>query len=133
MQPLPARVRSRGPGLTPVAAVLLAFGLSVLGGLVDAVVGSGLGWTFRILFVVGSVLAAALVCRRGLRAAAVAPPLVYAGSVVLFGLARGGSAPRTPTAHVMNLATELIFGAPSLVLGTVGAVGLVLARIARRS
>lgn len=127
-----ARARPRGPGMTAAAAVLLAFALAALGALLDARLSGALGWGFRLLFLAGTLLAAVLVNTRGMRAVAVAPPLVYALTVVLFGLLGGGATARTPSAQLVHLGTELIFGAPVLVLATVSAGLLVFAR-ARRS
>ncbi len=102
--------------------MLLALGLSLLGGAVDVVTGVGLRSVFAVCFVAGCVLAAALVRRSGLRTAVVAPPLIYALLALLAGLTRGSAVPSSVSREALELFTELVFGAPVLLAGTVGAL-----------
>jgi len=111
-------------GLTVPAAVLLAVVLSVSGGTIDAATGSGLRTLFAICFCAGCLAAALLVRIDGLRATVVMPPLVYvlvaliAGTIEVTGVT--GS---FLTQELLELATELITGAPVLVVGTLIAAG----------
>jgi len=120
-----------GARLTPAAAVMLALGLALLGGAVDALTGRGLRAVFAVCFLVGCVLSAALVQRSGLRTVVVAPPLVYALLALLSGLTRGGAVPRTVSRQGLELFTQLVLGAPVLVAGTLAALLVVLVRLAR--
>ena len=118
--------------LTGPAAVVLTLGVCLVGALVDELTGRGLGLLFDVCFVAGCVLAAVRVRRSGLRTVAVAPPLVYAGVALLAGVLRSSGAPKTLETVVMDLVTEIVFGAPALVAGTLLTLGVVLLRVAQR-
>ena len=126
----PARVPRHT--LTGPAAVVLALGVCLVGALVDELTGRGLGLLFDVCFVVGCVLGALRVRRSGLRTIAVAPPLLYAFVTGLTSTLRGSSAPRGLETRVMDLVTEIVFGAPALVAGTLLTLGVVLLRVAQR-
>lgn len=131
-RPRPSAVGSRpavarlvdSRGLTVPAAVLLALALALFGGTVDAATGSGLRTLFAICFCGGCLAAALLVRVDGLRATVVMPPLVY----VLVALIAGAIEVTHVTGsfltqELLELATELITGAPVLVVGTLLAAG----------
>ena len=59
-------------------------------------------------------------------------PLVYAGVALLAGVLRSSGAPKTLETVVMDLVTEIVFGAPALVAGTLLTLGVVLLRVAQR-
>lgn len=123
--------RARARGLMPGAAVLLSALLAVVGAAVDGLTGSGLRAGFAVGFVLGAALAAFLVRVRHLRATVVAPPLVYA-AVALTSAWLGGSGSHSMSRQGLQLFTELIVGAPVLVIGTVAALVVAVARHAGR-
>lgn len=120
----PLRPAPRGSlgGLTPVQAVLLIAALGLLGAAFDAATGRGLRTGFAVCFVPGCVLAAAKVQRAGLLAVLAAPPLVFATFALGVGLAPGSGVPRTPTRQAIELFTQLVLGAPILIVATLAAL-----------
>ena len=106
-------------GLTAAGAVALGLGLGAAGGLVDVLTGPGLRTVFAVCFVVGSVLAAAIVHREDLRAAVVMPPLVYVTLAFLGGVVEQAGEPGSfLTQQGIELANALFVGAPVLVVAT---------------
>lgn len=105
----------------------LALGLS--GGLFDVLTGPGLRLVFAICFVSGCVLSALLVRRRDLGTVAVMPPLVYVGVALVIGVVRGTSSNGSfVVRHGLELFTQLVLGAPALMLATALAVAVALVR-----
>ncbi len=129
---LPSPPTGRRRTLTGPAAVLLALLVCLAGAVLDELTGRGLGAVFGVAFVGACGLAALRVRRSGLRTVAVAPPLMYALVALLAGSLRGTAVPRTANTRLMDLVTDLVFGAPWLIAGTLLALAVVLVRIRRR-
>ena len=76
-----------GQGLTATGVAVVVLALSLVGLLVDAFTGGGIGWLFGACFVASSAYAAAQVRQRDLVWAVIDPPLVFALLVMLYALA----------------------------------------------
>jgi hypothetical protein len=126
---LPARptpgAGARG-GLTGSGAALLLVLVAGAGAGVDAVTVGHLGWAFFAAFVLGCAWVAWRIRQRDARMAFVAPPLVYAGAVLLASLPRGGDGLASRVLHLVELLGDR---APTLMTG-LAVVGLV--RLVRR-
>ncbi len=110
--------------------MLVAFAL--VGGAADLALGRGARLLFEALFVAGCVVAAVRVRREDWRPVVVAPPLVYAALALAAGLTRDDGVPRTLSRQGLQLFTELVVGAPALVVGTLLAALVVAVRTSRR-
>jgi hypothetical protein len=82
--------RTGGPALTGFGAVLLIVVISMVGGCVDLLTGTGLRLAFAIGLVLGAAVAATLARRASLLTVALAPPLVYVVASMLSVLASPG-------------------------------------------
>ena len=86
----PGPAPERGPrtyesqGLTAAGVAVVVLTVSLVGLLVDAFTGGGIGWLFGGCFIAVSGYAAAQVRRRDLAWAVIDPPLVFALLVVLY-------------------------------------------------
>ena len=108
--PWPMAERSIVPsvlGVSPLVAVGVETGLTVLGVLVDLLRVGSLGLVFTILYVAGCVLAVAWVRRDGLFGPMVAPPLLLAVAVPAVVLLAGTPKPGAGVAERL-----LVIGAP---------------------
>lgn len=119
-------------GLTGAGAVVLALVLGLVGGAVDAALGRGMRIVFGVCFLLGCVLAAALVRRRSLLTAVAAPPLLYVVLALGSGLLGETRVPLTPARQGAELLTALTLGAPVLVGGTLLAAAVGGLRLLRR-
>jgi hypothetical protein len=120
-------------GLPASGAIALALGVGVGGGAVDVLTGAGLRTVFAVAFVLGCMLAAALVRRQSLLAAVVAPPLAY----VALALAAAAVQPDSSSTswlmrQVFELLTALVTGAPVLITATIAAAAVALFRLTVR-
>lgn len=120
----------RGWGLPASGAIALALGAGIGGGAVDVLTGSGLRAAFAVSFVLGCLLAAALVRRESLLAAVVTPPLAYVALALAAAALQGdGSSTSWLMKQIFELLTALITGAPVLIAATVGAVVVAAVRM----
>ena len=81
-RPAPVAARQASPGLTAAGVVVIVFGASLFGLLIDVFTGDGVGWLFGIVFIVVSAYAAFQVRRSDIAAGVIVPPLVFAALVV---------------------------------------------------
>ena len=81
-KPAPIAARQASPGLTAAGVVVIVFGASLFGLLIDVFTGDGVGWLFGIVFIVVSAYAAFQVRRSDIAAGVIVPPLVFAALVV---------------------------------------------------
>jgi len=120
-------------GLSAAGAVLVAFGLGLLGGVLDIVVSPGLGIGFALAFVAGCLLVALAVHREDLLAVVLMPPLLYL-SLVLVSTAivptkdSGGQVNQL----LVELVNAVVVSAPVLFLATAGTFLVALLRGWRR-
>ncbi len=122
----PAPGRTGGsPGLTVLGVVVVVVAGSLVGLLVDAVVGGGLGWIFGAFFAAASGYGALKVRRRDLAAGVIVPPLVFAVLVGGYTLLTSSGGLKT---QVLDGAVALIDQGPQLWLGTGLALVIVLVR-----
>ncbi|HKS44696.1 MAG TPA: DUF6542 domain-containing protein [Amycolatopsis sp.] len=106
-------------GLPWWAAVLLAFGLAVVGAVVDIQTQNTLGWVFKIAYFVGSVSAICVVQRRSLFGPMVQPPLILAITVPGVVLLVSGLPSSSDTlSKALAVATPLINGFPTMAITT---------------
>jgi hypothetical protein len=132
--PFPAPTAAGGSladrrGLTVLGAVVLLLVLCLAAGAVDVLTGRGLRLVFAVAFVAGCFVAALSVHREGLLAVVVMPPLVYAGVVLLAGLAESGGSSGSLLLHqAIELFNGLVLGAPVLMAGTATAAVVALIR-----
>jgi len=113
--------------------VLVFLLLCGLAGAVDVLTGQGLREAFAIGFLSACLLSAISVHREDLAAVVVIPPLVYAASVLVAGLAEGGGSNGSVLLHqAIELFNGLVLGAPVLVGGTAMAAVVALIRRAAR-
>ncbi|WP_216209487.1 DUF6542 domain-containing protein [Amycolatopsis aidingensis] len=106
-------------GLPWWAAVLLAFGLAVLGAVINLQVQDELGLLFQACYFLGAVGAIAAVRRRNLFGPMVQPPLILGitvPAVVLF--ASGQPSGSDTLAKVLAISTPLINGFPTMAVTT---------------
>ncbi|WP_186382565.1 DUF6542 domain-containing protein, partial [Amycolatopsis rhizosphaerae] len=119
-------------GLPWFAAVLLTFGLAVVGAIVDTKMSNTLGWTFRVCYFLGAVGAVVAVQRRSLFGPMVQPPLILAVTVLGTVLLVSGMPENSDTlAKVLALGTPLINGFPLMAVTTGCTLALGLFRIYR--
>jgi hypothetical protein len=116
-------------GASGPAAVVMTLALGLCGGLFDVFTGPGLRLVFAACFVTGCVLSALLVRRRDLGTAAVMPPLVYVGVALVIGAVHGTSSNGSfVVRHGLELFTQLVLGAPALLLATALSLAITLVR-----
>lgn len=114
-------------------AVVLATLLTALGTLLDVLVWNEPGILFTASYVVGCLLAIALVRRRSLFGPMVQPPLVLAIAMPVVVLTLGAGVPDSggTTATVLAVATPLIKGFPVMAITTCVVLGVGLLRMFR--
>jgi hypothetical protein len=106
-------------GLPWWGAVLLAFGLALVGAIADMQLQNSLGWVFRICYFLGAVAAISAVQRRSLFGPMVQPPLVLAITVPLVVLLISGLPANSDTlAKALAVGTPLINGFPTMAVTT---------------
>lgn len=119
-------VRTVGsPGLTVAGVVVVVLVGSLVGLLIDAMTGTGLGWIFGLFFAAASAYGALKVRPADLAAGVIVPPLVFAVLVGLYVLTTGSGGLKT---QVADGAVALIDQGPQLWLGTGLALVIVLVR-----
>lgn len=112
----------RARGLPTSGAVAVALVAGIGGAAVDILTGTGLRAVFAVTFVTGCVLAATLVRRRGLAAAVVLPPLVYAAVALGTGLLQRDTGTGSwLLQELFELMNALVIGAPVLLVATAAA------------
>ncbi|WP_312871894.1 DUF6542 domain-containing protein [Amycolatopsis acididurans] len=106
-------------GLPWWGAVLLAFGLAVIGAVADMQIQNSLGWVFKICYFVGSVGAVCAVQRRSLFGPMVQPPLILAITVPAVVLLVSGLPANSDTlSKILTVGTPLINGFPTMAVTT---------------
>jgi hypothetical protein len=106
-------------GLPWWGAILLAFGLAVVGAVADMQLQNTFGWTFRICYFVGAVAAICAVQRRSLFGPMVQPPLILAITVPGVVLLVSGLPANSDTlAKALAVGTPLINGFPTMAVTT---------------
>ncbi|MEU3620810.1 hypothetical protein BS329_12510 [Amycolatopsis coloradensis] len=111
-------------GLPWWAAVLVGFGLAILGAFVDMTMQKDLGLLFKACYAVGAVAAVVAVQRRGLFGPMVQPPLVLAVTVPgVILLTSDGSKGTDLLSRAVDVGGPLINGFPTMAITT----GLTLA------
>lgn len=116
-------------GIPALGVVLLVVAVSFAGGAVDVLTGEGLRTLFAICFVGSCAAAPLLVRRRELLPIVVMPPLAYAFVALAAGaIDISGMAGSFLTQEALELVTELVTGAPVLLLGTLAAVAAAVTR-----
>jgi xanthine/uracil permease len=110
------------PGLTVSGVAVVVFAVSLVGMVVDAFTGGGIGWLFGGFFVAACCYVAAQVRWSDLIWAVIVPPLVFAVLVMAHGAYTGGSGSLAEVVGAMN--GLLDFG-PMLWVGTGAAAAIV--------
>lgn len=100
-------------------AAVLAFGVALVGAVVDMQVTDGLNWTFQGAYLAGSLAAVVVAQRRNLFGPMVQPPLVLAITVPLVVLTGSGMPQGSDTlAAVLAVSTPLINAFPMMAVAT---------------
>ncbi|MCT2587454.1 DUF6542 domain-containing protein [Actinophytocola gossypii] len=111
-------------GLPWWGAVALAFGLAVVGAVVDMLMAGSLGLIYQGTYLVGCVGAVVAVRRRSLFGPMVQPPLVYAvtaiGAIILFGEETNGGTMQ----RLLAIALDLTKKFPTMAIATAIAVAV---------
>jgi len=120
--PRPTRARV---GVTGRGVVVLIFVITAVAGAAAVMAGGHRGHVFGIAFIVTAALGAALVRRKDITTAMIAPPLLYCLLVVLMSFLdtkdqTGGFLTR----KAVYIADAFITGAPAIWTGTALAVGI---------
>lgn len=119
-------------GLPWWAAVLVGFGLAVLGAFVDVMIQKDLGLLFKACYALGAVAAVVAVQRRGLFGPMVQPPLVLAITVPgVILLTSDGSKGTDLLSKAFDVGTPLINGFPTMAITTGVTLAIGLFRIYR--
>jgi hypothetical protein len=106
-------------GLPWWAAVLVGFGLAILGAFVDVMMHKDLGLLFKACYALGAVAAVVAVQRRGLFGPMVQPPLVLAVTVPgVILLTSDGSKGTDLMSKAFDVGTPLINGFPTMAITT---------------
>jgi hypothetical protein len=105
-------------GLPWWAAVLIGFGLAIVGALVGKPNQGSLPLVFTVCYVLGAVVAVCAVRRRGLFGPMVMPPLVLAVTVPGVILLTSGSQGDDMLSKALNIGTPLINGFPLMAITT---------------
>ncbi|MEV7550174.1 DUF6542 domain-containing protein [Amycolatopsis sp. NPDC089917] len=119
-------------GLPWWAAVLVGFGLAILGAFIDMMTQKDLGLLFKICYALGAVVAVAAVQRRGLFGPMVQPPLVLAVTVPgVILLTSDNSSGSGLFERAFDIATPLIQGFPTMAITTGVTLAIGIFRIYR--
>ncbi|MGH8889775.1 MAG: DUF6542 domain-containing protein [Acidothermaceae bacterium] len=114
-----------GRGVTGRGVVALIAGATFVGGLADLAVSGHRAYFFGILFAIASGVAAFVVRRRDLRAAMIAPPLVYCLLILIMSLIdRNGLTGSFSTRETYYVGNAFVTGAPAIWIGTALAAGI---------
>lgn len=129
IHPVGHRLAGSGWGRSPVAAVSLAAGAALGGGAIDLATGNGLRAVFAVSFVLGCAAAAYRIRLRRTGVAVVMPPLLYATAALLAAISQPDTASSATVTRVgLDLFTNLILGAPVLVVAVVTVASVVALR-----
>lgn len=112
------------------AAATLALGLPLLGSMLDELLGSGSGWLFGVLTVLGTAGAAFLSSRAGWWWVVAAPPVVVLGVIAGAHLLAGSSTYQDGGALATEAVRWAVHGFPVMAWAIVAALTVVLARLA---
>ncbi|MFI5558312.1 DUF6542 domain-containing protein [Amycolatopsis japonica] len=119
-------------GLPWWAAVLVGFGLAILGAFVDMMMQKDLGLLFKACYALGAVAAVVAVQRRGLFGPMVQPPLVLAVTVPgVILLTSDGSKGTDLLSRAFDVGTPLINGFPTMAITTGVTLAIGIFRIYR--
>ncbi len=119
-------------GLPWWAAVLVGFGLAILGAFIDMMTQKDLGLLFKISYALGAVAAVVAVQRRGLFGPMVQPPLVLAVTVPgVILLTSDNSKGSDLLERAFDIGTPLINGFPTMALTTGATLAIGFFRIYR--
>jgi hypothetical protein len=129
--PRPAVQRGSSRGLTTPGVILVVLAASVLGAVVDTIIGDDLRAFFAVFFVASAIAAAAVVRRRDSLAAIIAPPLVFLAIVGAHEVATPTGKSRALIDLSGDLLSAMALKAPELWAGTVAAAVIVLVRYRR--
>ncbi|WOC13290.1 DUF6542 domain-containing protein [Gordonia sp. MP11Mi] len=129
---LPADQQSVVPtvrGLPWWGAVLLATVVTIIGAFIDSAPSGELGRAFKIIFIIGCVLAALAVRRRALFTAAVQPPLIafVIGLITLYLEAGDGASDKKTL--ILKVALPIATSFPWMLIAFVLSLAVVLARL----
>ncbi len=105
-------------GLPWWAAVLVGFGLAVVGALIGKPSQGNIPLIFTVCYIAGAVIAVCAVRRRGLFGPMVMPPLVLAVTVPGVILLTSGSQGDDMLSKALNIGTPLINGFPTMAITT---------------
>ncbi|WP_410670383.1 DUF6542 domain-containing protein [Amycolatopsis sp. cmx-4-68] len=105
-------------GLPWWAAVLVGFGLAVVGALIGKPSQASIPLIFTVCYIAGAVIAVCAVRRRGLFGPMVMPPLVLAVTVPGVILLTSGSQGDDMLSKALNIGTPLINGFPTMAITT---------------
>jgi hypothetical protein len=122
-----ARRVAAGSGLTTPGAVLVASALLGVGAMADMTFGGSLGVGFGVMFLLGCAAMATTLRIRSLATAVIAPPLLFATTVLLAAKVSGNV--RGTRALALDTATTLALSAPVLFGGTALAAGVAVVRL----
>lgn len=118
-----------GRGLTVAGAVLLAFLLGLAGLALDVETGTGLRTAFAVAFVLGCVLAAALVHHEDLMAALLMPPLLFVALAAVGSVLDGGAAVGSWfTRRTLDVVTAMVTDAPILFVAMAAVLAVTVVR-----
>lgn len=127
-RPAPVAARQSSPGLTAAGVVVIVFGASLFGLLIDVFTGDGVGWLFGIVFILVSAYAALQVRRSDIAAGVIVPPLVFAALVVPEMII---ASPGELLTKVVNGLNALLDNGPMLWIGSGVTVLIVSGRVWR--
>jgi hypothetical protein len=105
-------------GLPWWAAVLVGFGLAIVGALIGKPTQGNIPLIFTVCYIGGAVIAVCAVRRRGLFGPMVMPPLVLAVTVPGVILLTSGSQGDDMLSKALNIGTPLINGFPTMAITT---------------
>jgi hypothetical protein len=127
LNPRPARQSTarRKPGLTGRGVCVLVAVATFAGGLLDMAISGHRGHLFGVLFAIASALGALAVRKKDLRAAMVAPPLLYCVLIFVMSLIdQGGLTGGLLTREAFYLGNAFVTGAPAIWVGSLLAAAI---------
>jgi hypothetical protein len=118
-------------GLTAFGASLVVLIFGAVGAAADVAVFGHLGWIFGVMFVVACLASALRTHVDDLVGVAIMPPLAYAAITVAAGLLHPSSGSGGARTQAIDIGSELILRAPSLLISEVLVVVIALVRARR--
>lgn len=125
----PEQPRSRPSGesgLSATGGTLLNLVVTLVGGMVDAVVTNSFGWIFGLSFFASAAFVALRIRYADLLAAVIVPPITFAVVIIVAGQFLPSSGGSWLRRQALDLASTLALGAPVL-LSTTATAGAVIA------